>query len=121
MKLHPPPARLLVLDGHDHAVRGDGGDLEAALDLPGDRVQGVVAARGELVRKPGEQSRATRSGPPDLARLAVRGLGEQAQLSPGVLHHGLQPEADTEHGQSPRVKLAEQAVAAEVAGLPRAR
>jgi hypothetical protein len=120
VELHPPPACLLILDGHDHAVRGDGGDLEAPLDLPGDRVQGVVAARGELVRKPGEQSRATRGGPPDLARLAVRGLGEQAQFSPGVLHHGLQPEADTERGESPRVKLAKQGVTAEIAGLPRA-
>ena len=120
MELHAPPARPLVLDGHDHAVGGDGGDLEAALDLPGDRVQGVVAARGELVWKPGEQSRATRSGPPDLARLAVRGLGEQAQLSPGMLHHGLQPEADPERGESPGIELAEQGVAAEIAGLPRA-
>jgi hypothetical protein len=92
VELHPPPARLLVLDGHDHAVRRHGGHRERALDLPGHRVQGVVTARGELLRQPGEQpraSRAGRAGPQDPAGLAVLWLSEQAQLSPGVLHHGL--------------------------------
>ena len=65
----------------------------------------------------GRQQRSPRH--PDQPRLAVRGFGQQGQLSPGVLHHGLQAQADTEDGQVPRVQLIEQGRAAEVGGPSR--
>ena len=48
-------------------------------------------------------------------------LGQQGQLSPGVLHHGLQPQADAEDWQLPRVHLIQQGAAVEIGRPSRAR
>ena len=109
MELHRPPLGAGVFDRHHHVrtlrrTKG-GGHAEPAADLSGPRVQAVIPARGELGGQPGQQGA---SGHLDQPRLAVRGFGQQRQLSSGVLHHGLQAQADAEDRQPPRVHLVEQ-------------
>src|SRR3984885_7214120 len=112
--LAPPAAGRLVLDRHDGAVAGDGGDGEAALDVRFLRVDGVVAGGGELLRQPAEQGAVIPAAYLDPARFAVLRLRQQRQLTARVLDHRLQPKADAEHGQPPRVELGQQLVALEV-------
>ena len=70
------------------------------------------------VNSAGSPASSAPSGHPDQARLAVRGLRQQGQGAAGVLHHGLQAQADAEHRQVPRVDLVEQRRAAEVGRPP---